>query len=268
MKRTCCPALVLCCFAFALIQPSQTLLFGKDPKPKATEKVVSLPKGDWQFSALPLWLADQEVNVVAVTSTWSEGLRVVAVKVENKSTRPVHGIRLAWALLEIGELDTNLDFAILASGSTPQLKAHNLRQLSAKTEPNLIRPGTARFLEHQLVDFAVIAGDLFGRDTAIEGRFQIMVKVEEVFYGDESEYLGAIDDLMIFEASTLGTGGGPPTGEQSPCPNQKCLEQNQEGVIVYYCGANPGSWCEVHDQGRSCTVSRCDDQFTGSTKTR
>lgn len=186
-----------------------------------------LPKGKWTFKAAPYSGEDWKsipVDVHSVTSNMKLGGLVEKVELRNRSDKAVTSVKLKWLL-------TADKRSSLADGETRWLTTS-------------IPPGKTIELPHQVVEFSKIVRP-FSKDGRLTGNFRIEVVVSEIEFEDGVTW--KIGDPGIEPVSTLDDGGA--------CANQGCLWSE---LGSYICNTEVGTFCAVENNGKSCTVTRCD----------
>ena len=247
---------------FLIIALAVPLAMAGNFGPSTTETKATLPGGTWTASTQPVWRADQDVNVISVTTSMTSDLIVESVKVENRSQLAVTGVRLGWAIAEVIETEAGPEFNILATGSTPYLKSKTLVTANTTKRNAAVLPARgADHFDFHIVRFGEFASRTFGTGVDLTGEFRIFVHVEEALFSDGSQNFRPMDDLVVYEAYAVNIGIGEETPIAArPCPKQRCKINSGDDGLFYTCtGAASDTWCEVKNQGQSCTNHICTD---------
>ena len=195
------------------------------------------PKGKWYVSASgdPSQASDTNVPalVMGVQSLLGRGesadLIVNRVVLKNVTQRTIRSVKLRW-MLTTGEEQAS----VVLQGDTPAFEV-------------MLPKFSHQKVDSPLIDFAKIVKPLL-KNGAIDGIFQLKVKVGEVRYADGSSWKGGEATIKFINASY-----SLPTPTQTTCPNKGCGTGPVHGEAqcpgLYYVAG-----------GLGCTMSNCNYQ--------
>lgn len=180
------------------------------------------PRGKWSVSAIPdVQQAEDGVAPVFVsgissvmgTDKWAGMLKVVQVKLTNRSPKEARSVRLGWVIITAEDRAARKPDreAKLASDTTPSFDVN-------------LPAGESKRLDSPVINFIKEARPLI-KDGALNGDFYIKVRVREVLFADGTSWVDG--ETVSFLKAALR----PAAQSGFTCPNKHCVSSNSDGKL-------------------------------------
>lgn len=198
-----------------------------------------IPQGKWSIAAVPdVQQAEDAVAPVVVSGVsslmgkdkWAGMLKVVQVRLTNRTSKTVRAVRLGWIIITAADRKANKpDREAKLKGDTTPLFEVDLPE------------GASKRIDSPIINFIKEAKPLL-KNGALNGDFYLKVRVREVLFEDGTNW---IDGETV---SFLKTSYRPLTAQSGfNCPNKHCVSRNADGRL---------DTCETDIQpGISCWIN-------------
>jgi hypothetical protein len=214
------------------------------------------PLGTWSVSAIPDLNQATDTDTPVVVSglsslfgkkEWGGFLKVVAVKLNNRSPAAVAGVRLGWVIV------TEQDRVALKSDA----EAKKAEGATPFFETPLAAYG-AKKLDSPVIDFLAEAKPLLKKGR-LRGDFVIKVRVIEVEFADGSLWQEQESSAKADENNrALSRNYNPLYEPMMACDNTKCISEHNNGILDQ-CAPDPfpGLFCRINTDSCTPDGSQC-----------